>query len=482
MSGMMINLVSFTTPDPESSCPSKLDPSVFEPCSEKEACERIERGLPAKVSFDYPNWTEKYGMFCGNALKRESGRSVFSLATNFSCTLVLLVSDLVGRKRVLWITMVLVVSGSIGVVIIDDFYLKMVCMGIMNSSNAIYAGIFSMLIAECTFDNSRLRNLLIVMMFCSYPVGSVFFNLISFYSRSYGFLAVVCLFASVLGTIFSCIALKESPLYLFEKKVSVSKIMIVLNGIRRINTDQSRNKENQNKILIGEEKEEENLREALSRATLIEEGPQNRRKSKIRIPTVIKFFTNVKYIYQFLILSLVSGLINSVFFGIIIKLGSLSGFSITINGIFFAIIELVSTIMMIYVGQRLNMRRSLIGGQSVLMGSAFILVLFAIFELDLLPGVEIAKVIISIVIMGGTMYSLYTPFYQYISELYPADVRGTANSLITFGGMILATTAPFVSKYAEDRNCHFLAGCCVLGLASLPLTFLLQEKSIEREG
>jgi hypothetical protein len=76
---------------------SKNNPTVFEDCTEKEACDLMKAGLPASISFEYENWTKSYSMFCDQAIAREEARSYFTLMNTIFCLVNLILTDKFGR-------------------------------------------------------------------------------------------------------------------------------------------------------------------------------------------------------------------------------------------------------------------------------------------------------------------------------------------------------------------------------------------------
>ena len=190
---------------------------------------------------------------------------------------------------------------------------------------------------------------------------------------------------------------------------------------------------------------------------------------------VSRFFCSWVYMYQFIILSLVGGMINCVYFAMTLKISKLTPASVTVNGLIFALISLASTLIILPFGASLPRRLSLWIGQLVIILSCLVLFLFDWFDFRSGTASEVLQGIITSVFIGGVMYSLFTPYFYFVTELYPVELRGTANALINFFSLLLSMAAPFLFKFADDRRFNGIESTSILGLVSLPLTFFLRE-------
>ncbi len=309
-------------------------------------------------------------------------------------------------------------------------------------------------------------------MYCAFPVGYMIFSTITFYTKNVPLLTYICLGTNMIGGLAPCVFLQESPMYLFEMKAEPSKILRVMSKIRSIN-GQKANDEllSQLSTDLQARNEVEKNQAQLVRKTSVKGKEESSNEKSI----LGKFFCTWKYLFQFIALSLIGGMMNCVYFAITLKISKLTSASITVNGLIFAGISLVSTLLMLPFGASLPRKLLLLLGQLVIMASCLVLFVFDLFDLKTGVTIDVIKGVIIAVVIGGVMYAMFTPYIYFVSELFPADLRGTANALTNFFSMLLSMSAPFLFKFGDDRGFNGIEATSILGLVSLPLTFFLRE-------
>jgi len=87
----------------------------------------------------------------------------------------------------------------------------------------------------------------------------------------------------------------------------------------------------------------------------------------------------------------------------------------------------------------------------------------------------IAQTAVAIIFCGTTFSALFTIFFLYVTELFPVELRGTASSIVLLVSNILSTVTPILAVASAKYKVHFLVGCSVVGIISIPLTFGLRE-------
>jgi len=85
--------------------------------------------------------------------------------------------------------------------------------------------------------------------------------------------------------------------------------------------------------------------------------------------------------------------------------------------------------------------------------------------------------IVCIFIKGGLSVN-YVVIFAYGSELFPSNIRGTANGIVFFGAKMMGMLSPYLINLSRDVfNVNAMVGCGVtsviamLGLLLLPETF-----------
>ena len=105
----------------------------------------------AKVSWPYPNnWTEDYEYYCDNAWKRELGKSMVTSVGTIISVLMLSLADIIGRKRVLMLTGLLMIVGISITLFADNLFIKLTGLSILACSDNTFSGLFTIYIDEVT--------------------------------------------------------------------------------------------------------------------------------------------------------------------------------------------------------------------------------------------------------------------------------------------------------------------------------------------
>lgn len=110
----------------------------------------MKAGQPASISFDYENWTKSYGMYCDNALRREEARSYFTLMNTVFCLLNLIMTDKFGRVASFWFVFIVTFTGLSLAFFGNNYYLKLLGLGIANACSYTYSSLFTIMMTECT--------------------------------------------------------------------------------------------------------------------------------------------------------------------------------------------------------------------------------------------------------------------------------------------------------------------------------------------
>jgi len=129
---------------------SKKNPSHFEDCTEKEACDLIKAGKPASVTFAYENWTQRYSMYCEKSFDREEARSYFTLMNTVFCLFNLILTDSFGRIASFWFIFAVTMAGLSLSLFADSYHLKLVGLGVGNACSYTYSSLFTIMMTECT--------------------------------------------------------------------------------------------------------------------------------------------------------------------------------------------------------------------------------------------------------------------------------------------------------------------------------------------
>lgn len=122
----------------------KDKPGRFVDCSEHFACHEPK----PHVYFKYHSWTESEGLYCSNKLIRETGKSLCLLVNSCTCFFFLNLSDILGRRTVIIINSVFVITALSLAYISSDFYAKMFLIGFAFGCEGGFSSLFQFMMNE----------------------------------------------------------------------------------------------------------------------------------------------------------------------------------------------------------------------------------------------------------------------------------------------------------------------------------------------
>ena len=204
-------------------------------CKEQEACDLIKKG--SKTEFIYlqeNNWTQKYDLICDRAYIRNNSKFAVLVINTILCLFLLSFSDLFGRKKLFQLASLLIICGMAVAVVMPNFFVKMIGLGMATGAEATFSGLFTIYINENTTRDSKLPERLLTIGFFAYSLGCSAFNAVAYVSMKSDLILLVtafCLVACVLPAFFMYF---ETPYYLYKKGL-ISVLFNTLMDIQRKN-------------------------------------------------------------------------------------------------------------------------------------------------------------------------------------------------------------------------------------------------------
>ena len=174
------------------------------------------------------------------------------------------------------------------------------------------------------------------------------------------------------------------------------------------------------------------------------------------------------YLYQAVALGSIGFLLEALFYGFTLNLDKVGNNDPTLNGMLLSIINILSTLIVMWKSKKIQRRRWLLIFQALILICGVMLVYLSFIEQTLTT--TIISAIIIIVFVLGLANAGITPFFHYVSELFPVELRGTANSIVGLFYETLAISTPFMTMYSSQHHLIPMVGCCAVTLLSLPLT------------
>ena len=458
-----ITLLSFEGAGPTAVCPTNKENTEFDACFEPEACAMIAKGRPARLIID-DNWTKQYDMMCDKEPIRNFYKSIFMLICNAVSLLVLQTADLFGRRTCMIVSFIVCTGGAALTYFVDHFGAKIVFNGIAYSGMTTYGCLFTFYLSEIVDPTYFLYKYIVAGWIVAFPAGSAAFCAITYYRKDAKFLTLVSFLGVGISTFLTCLVIPESPLYVLAKK-STQQFVNSCKTIRTINAlphDQPKEEE----LVVEAEKYKSELAVERSREEAID-------KEHLRGHEISAIFTNKLFLFQVIGLTFIQGVFLSVFFGSNFNMEEMGPSSIAFNGIVTGLTQMVSGILMGIALHRLSRRKWLLSFQSITLVACILLV--TINKMHRTPFTEIIEWILASWIINPIQNASFIPLNHYNSELYPVELRGTANSISNFVGTIIAMGSLFLSSFGKSLGLHPMVGSCAVALISLPLTFFLRE-------
>lgn len=462
-----INIVSYAAIDPITKC-FDVPSGQYIDCSESQACSDRSEGKPAKIYFDYNCWTQQYDMICDKADERNLAKSLFILFNMLSSVLNLLLTDIFGRKAGFLLAFI---NNTLSVgfgFFVNNYTWKLIAFGISNGSIVIYSSLFTMAFSELMPETAPLRVYVVAAMLVLFPLGSIVFGIVTFYTKDPTVLGIMTLVVMVTSSALPCLIAPESPMFLLGK----GKLAQFVNSLQKIR--------DANRIPQDEEYLEVIKNAAIEYQTTREdEQRKNKELQKENGSPFVRIITTPVFLYQVVTCSLMGGLLNVIFYGISLNLDGLGADNITTNGIIYSGIGVISTLLVLPISKGMRRRFWMLLFQDGFIICGVMLAMIDVAWPTPTPNVKIAQTIISAVLIGGLDFAAFVPYYYFISELFPVEIRGTANSMIQFTSNLAGIIAPFIASASKDLGFHFLVGCTALSILVMPLTYYLKETAGE---
>lgn len=292
-------------------------------------------------------------------------------------------------------------------------------------------------------------------------MGVVCFNCLTLVSKNAYFLSGIVLGALIVGSLVPLFEVEETPDYLLYSTHNHEYIDLVDN-IREKNH------------LEKNEAARSRMNSLVSDHIALLENIDQTYKEELKNP-IVRFRKLTTYWYELLALSLIGAYMNTLMAAIVLNLNQFGFTQVSYNGITLGVIGLLSNLIVAPILENMGRRRWLLIFQGILLAcglSLFLLYRFGNATADYFNHVDAAIVLL---VVGTVVNAMMVPYYYYVSELFPVHLRGTANSIIQCISYLVPVATPWLCFWANHLGTHFLVGCSVVGLLSMPMTLLLKE-------
>ncbi len=445
-------------------------------CSEAEACDLLKKGQAATVSFEFDNWTKRYGLTCEKAYIRTNTKSMLLVLNTLTCLVLLIASDIYGRKALMKVSSIFVVFGILLASLSPDFLMKMVGLGLVSGGEGTFSALFTIYINENSTKETKLRSSLISMCFLAYSLGCIAFNGIAYISTNPNFLGLTTacfLICSVTPSFFSY---RETPHFLY-KKGKISELFDTLMSIYRTNNGRYGVEETlfigvENKLLEMFGFKSQITLKTFFKATQVRLS-RNRRQGHKSSFGLLRILRSKSLFYHLFTLTLIGGLLYALFYGMSLNIAELGLKDTKMNGMLLGATQAIGYLLVIPFTHRMRRKQWIIIFQFFILTGALLLILLS--KQSQSSTVQFEQTITSTFLMATVMSAIFPIFYIYITEVFPTEVRGTANAVILFLSKLIGSSAPLMENYSVSHGMHVLVGCSLLVVVSLPMSLWMRE-------
>jgi len=362
-------------------------------------------------------------------------------------------------------SLALVIVGSCISFFVPDYIGKMIGLGISLPANITYAILLTVMINENTTAKTKLRSVTVAFFFLGFCLGCISINLFAYISTEPWFLIGVTLVIFLIFGIPCLFLFKETPAFKINI-LDVQGFIKIIDEIASINRKDPRLDAKYSKRI-------DSLNLIIERMKEI--SKEKKSKNIVERHPVLTILCTKQYLYQFVVLSLIGGYLYSVFLGMSSNIQELGIRDIRINGVIFGVTQAIGNLVDIPCPNKMKRRLWNFIFQSFMMtGAIALLVLGFIFPTKTF-GVLLTQSIVSSAFCGTGLSALFPMFFLYVSELHPPELRGTANSLVIFVSNLISIGVPLLAAKSATLGIHFVVGCSIVGVISIPLTLSLKE-------
>lgn len=417
----------------------------------------------------------RYNLFCENAHIRNDAKLMLLVMSTLICLCLLVFADVIGRKKLMKIASVLVLTGITTAAIMPEFQQRMFGLGLVSGGEGAFSALFTIYINENTTRQTKLRSSLVSISFLAYALGCIALNGIAYLTMNPHYLMLFTagfLCCSVLPAFWTYY---ETPYFLY-KKGRVSELFTTLMAIYRYNQGKHGVDET---LMIGvENKLLEDLgfsshithKAFFKTSTIVLEKKTEDYQSN---NAVLQLCTNKRNLVHMLGLILIGGFQYCLFYGMSINIDSLGLKDIKLNGMLLGVTQAIGYIAVIPFTHRMKRRWWSLTFQGVLLLGALVLLMLS--KQEQTSQILFTQSLVSTLLMASVMSALFPLFFIYITEAFPTEVRGTANALVLFSAKLIGSASPLLLQLSQDLGVHVLVGCALIGTLSFPLTFCMKE-------
>lgn len=147
--GFAIHFISYATADPTFEFQIGGSNSEYTKCFEKEACSFVQNNSKrGRANFEYDNWSKEAGLGCGYSKYRDIVKTYYLIGTVISLFILLLASDLLGRKKAFYAIFIVLTLGIILAFAIPNYGIRVASLGVAMTIFPSYSALYTIYFTE----------------------------------------------------------------------------------------------------------------------------------------------------------------------------------------------------------------------------------------------------------------------------------------------------------------------------------------------
>lgn len=456
---------TFLQAEPSFTCVNS-DASKYS-CQESEFCQMYDKNLPQdQIEYNYHSFVQDYGLICDEGYKRSVYKQIIIFGAALIQLLCNLLFDVYGRRS-MWIMFAAVLYGiSFIANFVNIIEFKIAAMLCLNAQLGINNTLSSQIMNESCASSSKLRSSSIAIIFIFLALGGVNIALVSFKVEDPNNLFVLITCLPILFSIPLPFVMKEPPKNLFNQG-KIKELFINLHWISKFN----------NKGL--------SFKCIQDHADMLEIDIEH---SKQKIETKTSCKNNLKlfkesvldlikegYLLKMFAFITVSAATFMIYYGVTYNSGQIGLSSIQDNVILQAGIETMCYVAIVPLIPIVRRKKTVVICIILCCVGAQLLVGLKKF-IPSFSGEQLTEsLIVSIIIKaGGSIW--FALIFQWVSEVFPANIRGTCLGVILVTGKIQGTQCQTQITFSVNvLGVNAIVGCCLPCIAPLIFIWAIPE-------
>ena len=455
-------------------------------CKEQEACDLIKKGIKAEIIYvQENNWTQKYDLICDRAYIRTNAKAGVLVMNTIFCFFLLALCDFFGRLNILKICSVFVATGMVLAMAVPFFSVKIFGIGLTAGAESTFIALFAILINESSTKETKLRSLVLTVGFFSFALGCVAFNAFAFISQNSDLMLKLIAVSIICTAAPGFFIYYETPHFLYRKG-RISELTHSLLSISQTNLAKLESGEKLKQVAFFEDEliSEFGFGNSESSKAFFKANNirlvMTKKQGITETTSIWKIFRNWTLFYNLIALIAVGAVLYTVYYGMSISIDKLGFEDLRVNGILVGVTQSFGYISVAPFTHRMKRKKWTLLFQTMILG-----ITIGLAVLSKEPQTELVKqlqAILAALLMPTVISAMFPLFYIYITEVFPSEVRGTANACVLFLARLVGSFAPFFEALSEHFNMHILVGCSLLVFVSLPLGLGMKETLVSKKS